>query len=406
MDNDIVPELLERINNEFNKKTANSIKLKRLLQQLENGSASYIDVNEYSIEIGKLLSSVFSDYITSESLPEGRMYYNIADRVLNQSLRRNYDLITDYASAAQRQLNINAGLHLKSQIPEFNKDRVEGIVNRLASKTNFEKVTWLLNEPIVTFNQSIVDDFIEKNVDFHHKAGLSPRITRTVVGKSCDWCRNLAGTYKYSEKPDDIYRRHERCRCIVEYDPGNGKKRDVWARKAPTTKHPIKSDDKAYVSDKRSWQKKYSSKSAVVQDSNYWSANGKKYTVNDKTVVLDYSKEEKNMAQLLSKKLGAKVEMIPRVLKPTGIKTPDYLINGIPFDLKQIVGHGNNVVDGAIKSKKGQSHNFIIDFSKTALSKKEVLNQINRAYRNPNRSWLGSIILMYEGKLIDILKRK
>ena len=43
---------------------------------------------------------------------------------------------------------------------------------------------------------------------------------------------NLAGTYNYKEAPDDIYRRHDNCRCQVTYDPKNDSRgvQDVWSK--------------------------------------------------------------------------------------------------------------------------------------------------------------------------------
>lgn len=70
--------------------------------------------------------------------------------------------------------------------------------------------------------QSVVDDTIAKNVEFHASAGLHPKIVRRYAGNGCKWCANLAGTYDYLVK-QEIYRRHDNCRCIVEYFPEDGK---------------------------------------------------------------------------------------------------------------------------------------------------------------------------------------
>lgn len=219
MADDIVPELLATIESQFNEQTYNSEKLKRAVKLLESKKATYLDVNDFAIEIGEILSNVFGTNITAEILPDGKMYFNIAERILNSTLKKNYELISGFAADVQKLLNNEANLRLKSQTPEFNQDRVDGLVNKLSSANSFEDVKWLLQEPIINFTQSVVDDAIKANVDFHAKAGLNPTITRTVKGKACDWCKNLAGTYVYYEEPDNVYQRHERCRCIVEYNP-------------------------------------------------------------------------------------------------------------------------------------------------------------------------------------------
>lgn len=216
---DIVPSLLEDIQSQFDEKAYSSAKLKKALKRLSDKKATYIDVNDFAIEVGEILADVLGANITAEILPDGKMYFNIADRILNPTMQKNFDLVSGYAGDVQRELNQSAGIKLKAQSPVINQDRINGIINRVSSEADFEAIKWILQEPVVNFTQSIVDDAIKANVDFHAKAGLQPTITRTVRGKACDWCKNLAGTYPYHEEPENVYQRHDRCRCTVEYNP-------------------------------------------------------------------------------------------------------------------------------------------------------------------------------------------
>jgi len=170
--------------------------------------------------------------ITAEILPDGKMYYNIANRILNSTLSKNHELISGYAADVQTELNYNAGLRIKGLKPELNQDRINGIIERVSNEDDFDEIKWILDEPIINFSQAIVDDTARVNLDFHAKSGLSPKITRIVVGNCCDWCQELAGTYDYPDDyPDDIFRRHRFCRCSVEYSPGDGRRQDSWSKK-------------------------------------------------------------------------------------------------------------------------------------------------------------------------------
>lgn len=220
MEQDIVPDLLELIQKEFDQQTYNSKKLKSAFELLKNKKATYLDVNSFAVEVGGILANVLNAQINVGVLPDGKMYFNIADRVLNSTMQKNHELISNFAGDVQTVLNHEAGLKIKGQIPAINQDRINGIVNRISSAEDFESVKWLLDEPLINFSQSVVDDAIKTNVDFQFEAGLQPKITRRVSGRACDWCKNLAGTYDYPfDIPDDLYRRHERCRCTVEYNP-------------------------------------------------------------------------------------------------------------------------------------------------------------------------------------------
>lgn len=227
---DIVPSLLKKIKSEFEGARLDSEVLKDLLSKLHHSKASYLDANQYAIEIGEILSKALGASLANETLPDGKMYYNIAQRVLTDVLGRNHELVSDYAEQVQKNLNSEAKIGLAAQVPELNQDRIDGLVNRLASEESFDDVRWLLEEPVVNFTQSIIDDSIQKNAEFQHKSGLQPEIVRKSAYHCCEWCQEVQGTYKYPRVPKDIYRRHQHCRCTVDYDPKSGKVQNVWSK--------------------------------------------------------------------------------------------------------------------------------------------------------------------------------
>ena len=207
---DIVPELLEAIKKDFEKQRVDSKKIQALLKLLEDGKATYKDAHAYAVEVGEILSKVLNVHITAETLPDGKMYFNIADRVLNETLKNNYSLVSDYTEGVQTRLNQQAGLKLRAQHPDFDQDRVKGFVNKLSSADDFTDVQWVLGDPMVNFTQSVVDEAIKKNAKFHSDAGMKSVIKRQVKGKACKWCRGLEGTYDYPKgTPNEVFHRHE-----------------------------------------------------------------------------------------------------------------------------------------------------------------------------------------------------
>ena len=228
---DVLPKLLQEVKKEFELSYGESEIIRNAFATLEAKKATYKTANEFAIEIGEILSKALGASISADKLPNGKMYYNIAQRLLTDVLGRNYELVSSYASDVQKNLNDKAKIGLKVQVPELNLDRIAGIVNRFSSEDNFEDVSWLLDEPIVNFTQSIIDDSIRKNAEFHHKAGLQPEIVRTSYFHCCEWCQEVQGSYKYPRVPKDVYRRHQHCRCTVDYDPKSGKIQNVWTKK-------------------------------------------------------------------------------------------------------------------------------------------------------------------------------
>ncbi|GGN54902.1 hypothetical protein [Oceanobacillus indicireducens] len=234
MATDIVPELLEAIERDFNNAISKSKRLKSIRAMIENGTATYQQANEYAVEIGEILARTFEMHIKSDVLPDGKMYYNIAERILDPTLKNNHVIVAKVSAEIQEQLNKSVGLGLRGIEPPVNQLRIDSIINRVVAEEVFDDVAWILQEPIVNFTQTTVDDTIKANVEFQGESGLNPLIMRSAHGSPpCEWCRSMQGIYKYPDVPDDVYRRHDRCRCVVEYYPGDSeeiRRQNVWSK--------------------------------------------------------------------------------------------------------------------------------------------------------------------------------
>ncbi len=144
----------------------------------------------------------------------------------------------------------------------------------------------------------------------------------------------------------------------------------------------------------------------LIEQQSYTDENGNKYKIDGKNVKIKASEKERNVANLMGETLGGQVELIPVVLNPKGIKTPDYIINDEKFDLKEIFGNGKNTLDTAISKKKKQSSNFIFDITNTEMSETEAIKQIQRIYKSNNRTWVEKLILIRDNKILKMYKRK
>lgn len=252
MNDDVLPGLLKEVQDKFEQEFGKSETVSNAFAQLKAKKVTYKTANDFAIEAGEILSKALTGSLSADKLPDGKMYYNIAKRLLEPVLKRNHELVADYSVKTQTILNEKAKIGMKAQAPELNQDRIDGIVNRFSSEDNFDDVKWLLDDPIINFTQSVVDDSVKANAKLQYGAGLQPKIIRKTAGKCCKWCQNLAGTYNYSEAPADVFRRHQNCRCTVDYDPRNGKVQDVWSkiwRKKETKQKSIERVSKSVFSE-------------------------------------------------------------------------------------------------------------------------------------------------------------
>ena len=251
MEEDIVPGLLESIKAAFRELYDESSTVAALLEKVQAGTATYAQAQEYAIEVSRLIGSAWGKYISSAVLPDGRMYYNIASRLIPSVLDDNHALVADYAAKVQQQLNRQAGIGIRAQVAPINTDRENGLVNLVSNPEKYDDVSAQLKAAMENFSQAVVDSTLKENVDFQGRAGLTPRIIRRAESGACKWCRALAGVYDYPDVPREAYQRHESCRCVVEYDPGTGKRQNVHTKKwtDPGERDMIEERKKIAISD-------------------------------------------------------------------------------------------------------------------------------------------------------------
>ena len=157
---DIAPKLFETVQMEFKRKFEKDGTIKKLYDKIGKGSATYKEAHEFAIKTGEILSEVFDQTLSSAVLPDGRMYYNIAERVIGPMLKGNYDIVSEAAAEIQKQLNEKAGIGIKAIRPEFNQDKAKGIIDIISERENYDEIAYMLREPIINFTQAIVDDAV------------------------------------------------------------------------------------------------------------------------------------------------------------------------------------------------------------------------------------------------------
>ena len=137
---DIVPSLLEAIQDDFKRQWKENKTIARIWGKIKSKTASYKDANQFAIEVGEMLARSYRKYITSGTLPEGKMWYNIATRILEPTFHTNYSLITDVCDEVQKIFNEENKVGLGTVAPEFNNDKMMGFINKLSNAENFEDV--------------------------------------------------------------------------------------------------------------------------------------------------------------------------------------------------------------------------------------------------------------------------
>ncbi len=156
----------------------------------------------------------------------------------------------------------------------------------------------------------------------------------------------------------------------------------------------------------KDWTKATQNKKGSIIEKTSYIVNGITYVVDGVHVILKPSEQEKRVALILSAKYGKTVELVPQVVYPQGIQTPDYLIDGERFDLKSPTGCGKNLLYNLIAKKRKQAGNFIIDISKCSLSEEGIEEQIAGLYKSPRLGFLEQIVVLKDEKILKVYSRK
>lgn len=226
----------------FTRRLKTDSKLKRIARKARD-STSYEVANQYAVRVGELLSESITENV-------GGLAYiseEVAREVLTPALTADHELVKEVSVQIQKNMNEANGYGIEALAPDLDTNRIDGLARKVASYRTTEEGLWVLQEPIINYSQSVVMDTLRKNFESNSKMGIEAKIIRKAEASGtrykkrgnktymyrvpCKWCRNLEGTYSYSDvqSGSDVYRRHENCRCEVTYVQGR-QRQDVWSK--------------------------------------------------------------------------------------------------------------------------------------------------------------------------------
>lgn len=300
------------------------------------------------------------------------------------------------------------------------------------------KADGFLRATLENISRGMYDDFVESSCRSMRKSGAKAVIVRKEIGSCCDWCRSLAGTYDYSagQYPDDIFRRHQNCRCIVTVSNEKGQYTDVWSKREYDSERElirgriedIQHEEARTAVRERKARKRAKAVSEGKQffdSTDFWKdadrragedfytgvkdpgkvfyKDGQRYEIDNHHVKFEPSQHEREIAEVLAEQMHDRVILQPKVEHPPGIRMPDYVIDGKGYDLKSISGNGKNTLDNAVKDKKGQATNFVLDITNFAVSEEEMFRQASHIIER--RDWIDKVILIRNNEIIRIFER-
>lgn len=216
---DNLNNLIEKIKAEFAEKYAQSKQIQSLLK-----GKSLEQADEYTKQIGAILGEILGENIRINSAEFADAEF--LQELLNQTMGENHRLINQVASNIQKQIDKKQQINLNPQQADFPTERITNLAAYTAARD-------LTQEPaqrdfvgaVENINNSIFDNYVEKNADFRSRAGFRVTLNRYGAG-CCSWCAALVGRYVYPDVPADIWARHKFCNCTIDYTNSKTGSRD------------------------------------------------------------------------------------------------------------------------------------------------------------------------------------
>lgn len=136
---DITPELSEQLLRRFRQLLATDPTIRSYRKKLKAGKMVERDCALYTARVAKCASKAATQTITEATLPDGTLYWNIAESVLTPLFEEAYAVVMAAAVEQKRVQDEKAGRHIAIKTPPFPKYRVKSYLDLVVSRSMKER---------------------------------------------------------------------------------------------------------------------------------------------------------------------------------------------------------------------------------------------------------------------------
>ena len=228
-------ELYQIVRREIDARASTDPVFRQHQKNIDMEKGNFTDSAQCSRILAETLGENLANHILELPPNEGR------SEVCQRLLKDHFDEISRNFEQVQSNLDREKGIQLQTQFPEFPAERAKTVGDSLKDTTvSNETIQRRCRNAVSNVANSMHDNLIKENAKIRHDLGLKPIIQRFGSG-CCKWCAEISGKYRFGEQPDDIFRRHDNCTCIIIYDTQvlrgakteNGGRSKTWTEVSP-----------------------------------------------------------------------------------------------------------------------------------------------------------------------------
>ena len=123
----------------FNQRLALDPQCKAYKRKLDGEGLSEVECAKYIKRIGEISSTVVRAVVNKETLPDGILYWNIAERVLIPFFQTAHEKVITIAEATWKKEDDEQNIHIRIKKPPFPEERIQSLLNLWVNKSLEEK---------------------------------------------------------------------------------------------------------------------------------------------------------------------------------------------------------------------------------------------------------------------------
>lgn len=132
---DIAPEMKDKLIKLFKQRVALDPQCKAYNRKLDDGGLTEMECTKYIKRIGEIASNVARGVVNQETLPDGTLYWNIAESVLVPFFQEVHEKVITTAEATWKKEDDEQNIHIKIKRPAFPAERIQSILNLWVNKS-------------------------------------------------------------------------------------------------------------------------------------------------------------------------------------------------------------------------------------------------------------------------------
>lgn len=128
---DVAPELLEKLNKTFGQKVAIDPQIRSYKKKLEAGKLTERDCALYIRKVVSIASASVTDVMKTKNLPDGKLYWNIAEAVIVPFLKGVIVQMNNIAVSTMKDSDKKQNINIKIQKLRYPDGQIRSYLNMI-----------------------------------------------------------------------------------------------------------------------------------------------------------------------------------------------------------------------------------------------------------------------------------